>query len=81
MSLHQVVDTKNDGSSGAGWTIGKDGLPKLPINSVLIVLGVGGVILEAAAHAPVLSFFMPRVLSLAAWYAGAGYFLDKRNQQ
>lgn len=74
----KVVDTSNDGSSGAGWTIGENGLPKLPINSVLIVLGVGGVILEAAAHAPVLSFFLPRVLSLAAFYAGAGYFLDKR---
>lgn len=28
----QVVDMQNDSSSGAGWTIGKDGLPKLPIN-------------------------------------------------
>ncbi|KAG2443758.1 hypothetical protein HXX76_002104 [Chlamydomonas incerta] len=74
----KVVDTTNDASSGAGWTIGENGLPKLPINSVLIVLGVGGVILEAAAHAPVLSFFLPRVLSVAACYAGVGYFLDKR---
>lgn len=74
----KVVDTSNDASSGAGWTIGENGLPKLPINSVLIVLGVGGVILEAAAHAPVMSLFLPRVLTLAAWYAGVGYFLDKR---
>lgn len=74
----KVVDTSNDASSGAGWTIGENGLPKLPINSVLIVLGVGGLILEAAAHAPVLSFFLPRVLTLAASYAAVGYFLDKR---
>lgn len=59
-----VVDTSNDGSSGAGWTIGPDGLPKLPVNSVLIVLGVGGLILEAASHAPVLSLLMPRVLQV-----------------
>ncbi|GFR47494.1 hypothetical protein Agub_g9223, partial [Astrephomene gubernaculifera] len=32
----KVVDTTNDASSGAGWTIGENGLPKLPINSVLI---------------------------------------------
>ncbi|KXZ49285.1 hypothetical protein GPECTOR_22g879 [Gonium pectorale] len=74
----RVVDTSNDASSGAGWTIGENGLPKLPINSVLIVLGVGGLILEAAAHAPVLSFFLPRVLTVAASYAAVGYFLDKR---
>ncbi len=74
----QVTDTSNDASSGAGWTIGENGLPKLPINSVLIVLGVGGVILEAAAHAPVLSLLLPRVLTVAASYAGAGYLLDKR---
>jgi hypothetical protein len=60
----QVVDTSNEGSSGAGWTIGPNGLPKLPINSVLIVLGVGGLVLEAASHAPVLAFFMPRVLQV-----------------
>lgn len=75
----KVVDTSNDASSGAGWTIGKDGLPKLPINSVLIVLGVGGLILEAAAHAPVLSLLLPRVLSLAGWFALTGYVLDKRD--
>jgi hypothetical protein len=74
----KVVDTSNDGSSGAGWAIGADGLPKLPINSVLIVLGVGGLILEAAAHAPVLSLLLPRVLSVAGWLAAAGYVLDKR---
>ena len=72
----RVVDTSNDASSGAGWTIGKDGLPKLPINSVLLVLGVGGVILEAAAHAPVLSLLLPRVLSVAGWLAGVGYVLN-----
>lgn len=55
---------KNEASSGAGWTIGPDGLPKLPINSVLIVLGVGATILEAASHAPVLGTFMPRVLQV-----------------
>jgi len=74
----EVVDFDNDGSSGAGWTIGKSGLPKLPITSVLAVVGVGAVILEAASHAPVLSIFMPRVLSVAGWLAGAGYLLDKR---
>ncbi|KAG2500614.1 hypothetical protein HYH03_001381 [Edaphochlamys debaryana] len=73
----KVVDTSNEASSGAGWTIGENGLPKLPINSVLIVLGVGGVILEAAAHAPVMSFFLPRVLTMAAWYAAVGFALDK----
>jgi hypothetical protein len=60
----QVVDMKNEASSGAGWTIGENGLPKLPINSVLIVLGVGGVILELLSHAPLLSTFMPRVLTV-----------------
>lgn len=74
----KVIDTSNSGSSGAGWTTGKDGLPKLPVNSVLIVLGVGSVILEAVSHAPVLSVFMPRVLQVAAWLAAAGYVLDKR---
>lgn len=75
----KVVDFSNEGSSGAGWTTGSDGLPKLPINSVLIVLGVGGLILEAASHAPVLSFFMPRVLQVAGWLAATGYLLDKRD--
>lgn len=73
----EVIDYENDSSSGAGWSIGKDGKPKLPINSVLIVLGVGGVILEAAAHAPVLSLLLPRVLSCAGWLAATGYVLDK----
>lgn len=72
----KVVDLKNEASSGAGWTIGENGLPKLPINSVLIVLGVGGVILEAISHAPVLSAFMPRVLQVAAWLAASGYAID-----
>eukprot|EP00775_Hariotina_reticulata_P000431 gene431-689_t len=74
----KVVDFSNDASSGAGWTIGESGLPKLPVTSVLAVVGVGGVILEAASHAPVFSFFMPRVLSVAGWLALAGYLLDKR---
>lgn len=72
-----VLDPTNDASSGAGWTIGKDGKPKLPINSVLIVLGVGGIILEAAAHAPVLGLLLPRVLSVAGWLAATGFALDK----
>lgn len=76
--LPQVVDFSNDASSGAGWTIGESGLPKLPVTSVLAVVGVGGLILEAASHAPVLSLFMPRVLSVAGWLAAAGYLLDKR---
>jgi hypothetical protein len=74
----KVIDFTNDASSGAGWTIGPDGLPKLPINSVLLVLGVGGLVVEAAAHGPVLSFFFPRVLQVAGWLALSGYFLDKR---
>jgi len=74
----KVVDFSNDASSGAGWTIGESGLPKLPVTSVLAVVGVGGVILEAASHAPVFSLFMPRVLSVAGWLALAGYLLDKR---
>lgn len=74
----KVVDFSNEASSGAGWTTGTDGLPKLPINSVLIVLAVGGTILEAAAHAPVLSLLLPRVLSVAGWLAVSGYLLDKR---
>lgn len=74
----RVVDFSNDGSSGAGWAIGESGLPKLPVSSVLAVVGVGGLILEAASHAPVLSLFMPRVLSVAGWLAASGYLLDKR---
>jgi hypothetical protein len=74
----KTVDFSNDASSGAGWTIGESGLPKLPITSVLAVVGVGSLILEAASHAPVLSLFMPRVLSVAGWLAAAGYLLDKR---
>jgi len=76
-TLLAVIDYENTGSSGLGWDP-KEGLPKIPINSVAIVLGVGALILEAAAHAPVFSLFFPRVLTLACWYAGAGYFLDKR---
>ena len=33
--------------------------------SVLIVLGVGCTILEAASHAPLLGLFMPRVLQVS----------------
>ena len=73
-----VIDWSNSGSSGAGWKPGPDGLPKLPLNSVLIVVGVGALILEAASHAPVLSIFMPRVLQVAGWVAAAGYVLDQR---
>ena len=73
-----VVDWTNSGSSGAGWKPGPDGLPKLPLNSVLIVVGVGSLILEAASHAPVLGLFMPRVLQVAGWLAAAGYVLDQR---
>lgn len=73
-----TIDWENDGSSGAGWTIGANGLPKLPVTSVLAVVGVGAVILEAASHAPVFSIFMPRVLQVAGWLAAAGYLLDKR---
>lgn len=73
-----VIDWENDGSSGAGWTIGENGLPKLPVTSVLAVVGVGTVILEAASHAPLLGLFMPRVLQVAGWMAAAGYLLDKR---
>lgn len=74
----EVTDFENEGSSGAGWTIGKNGLPKLPLTSVLAVVGVGAVILEAASHAPVFNIFMPRVLQVAGWLAAAGYLLDKR---
>eukprot|EP00884_Botryococcus_braunii_P017887 jgi/Botrbrau1/4782/Bobra.0325s0005.1 len=77
----KVVDFSNSGSSGMGWETGKDGLPKLPVNSVAIVVGVGVLILEAASHAPVLSLFMPRVLQVTAWLAAAGYVLDRQKQQ
>ncbi|GAB4819650.1 hypothetical protein N2152v2_006696 [Parachlorella kessleri] len=77
-TLVKVVDTSNDSSSGAGWSIGEGGLPKLPITSVAVVLGVGVLILEAAAHAPVLGLFLPRVLSVAGWLAVVGAVLDKR---
>lgn len=73
-----MVDTSNTSSSGAGWEIGEGGMPKLPITSVAIVLGVGTLILEAASHAPVLSLLLPRVLSVAGWYALVGSVLDKR---
>lgn len=47
------ANTRDHTLSGAGWQIGKNGLPKLPLTSVLAVVGVGAVILEAASHAPV----------------------------
>jgi len=73
-----VVDFENKASSGAGWEVGKDGLPKLPVNSVLFVVGTGVLILELASHSSVLGFFMPRILTVTGWLAVAGYFLDKR---
>lgn len=76
----EVVDTTNDSSSGAGWTIGPNGLPKLPITSVAVVVGVGCLILETSSHAPVLGLFMPRVLQVAGWLAVAGWLLDKREK-
>lgn len=74
----EVIDTTNKSSDGSGWSIGADGLPKLPLTSVLVVLGVGGTIVELISHAPVLSLFMPRVLQVAAFYAASGAVLDKR---
>lgn len=76
-----MVDTTNQGYTGAGWTIGPNGLPKLPLNSVLIVVGVGAAILEAASHAPVLSLFMPRVLTNAFWLAAVGYGFNAMNKK
>ena len=43
---------------------------------MLIVLGVGGLILEAASHAPLLGLFMPRVLQVTGWLAASGYVLN-----
>ncbi len=63
------------------WGSSKGGLPKLPITSVLAVLGVGTVLLEFLSHAPVLGLIMPRVLSYAAWLAVVGVVLDKREPQ
>lgn len=74
----KVIDFENKASTGAGWEVGKDGLPKLPINSVIFVVGAGVFILEAAGHSAVLSFFFPRLLSVAGWLAVSGFFLDKR---
>jgi hypothetical protein len=76
-----VIDTSNDSSSGAGWAQNEDGLPKLPITSVLAVLGVGTVIVEILGHAPVLGLVLPRVLTVAAWLAAIGAVLDKRGAQ
>jgi len=76
-----VIDTTNDSSSGAGWGSSEGGLPKLPITSVLAVLGVGSVVLELISHAPVLGLVMPRVLTYAFWLAAVGVVLDKREPQ
>ena len=52
-------------ASGAGWKTGPDGLPKLPVTSVLGVIIVGSVFLELVAHGtPGLNQFMPRVLQV-----------------
>ena len=51
----------------------------MPVNSVLIVLTVGGLILEAASHAPILGAFMPRVLQVAGWLAAVGWAFDALN--
>lgn len=72
----KTIDTTNSGSDGSGWTIGENGLPKLPLTSVLVVLGVGSTIVELLSHAPVLSIVMPRILQCAAWYAVVGFGLD-----
>lgn len=64
-----VVDTSNAGSSGAGWQAGAGELPRLPLNSVLVVVGVGAVILETLAHLPLLSAGLPRVLQVMGVYA------------
>lgn len=76
-----VVDTTNDSSSGAGWGADEKGLPKLPITSVVAVLGVGTLILELLSHAPVLGLVMPRVLTVAAWLAAVGAVVDKREAE
>lgn len=76
-----VIDTTNDSSSGAGWASGDKGLPKLPITSVVAVIGVGTVIVEVLGHAPVLSLVLPRVLTVAAWLAAIGAVLDKREAE
>jgi hypothetical protein len=75
----KVIDFENTGSSGAGWSIGEDNVPRLPITSVAIVLGVGTVILELIAHGlPGINLILPRTLQVAAWLAAVGYLIDKR---
>lgn len=76
-----VIDSTNDSSSGAGWGSDVKGLPKLPITSVAAVLGIGAVVVELLAHAPVLSLFLPRALTYAAWLAAIGVILDKRAEE
>lgn len=63
------------------WGSSEGGLPKLPITSVAAVLGVGTIVLEVLAHAPVVGLVLPRVLTYAAWLAAAGIVLDKREPQ
>lgn len=77
-TLHKVVDVENNAASGAGWKTGPDGLPKLPVTSVLGVIIVGSVFLELVAHGtPVLNQFMPRVLQVAGWLATAGFVVNE----
>lgn len=76
-----VIDSTNDSSSGAGWDADAKGLPKLPITSVAAVLGIGAIIVELLAHAPVLSLVLPRALTYAAWFAAIGVVLDKRAEE
>jgi hypothetical protein len=63
------------------WDADAKGLPKLPITSVAAVLGIGAIIVELLAHAPVLSLVLPRALTYAAWFAAIGVVLDKRAEE
>lgn len=63
------------------WGSDVKGLPKLPVTSVVAVLGIGTILVELLAHAPVLSLVLPRALSYAAWLAAIGFVLDKRAEE
>lgn len=63
------------------WGSDVKGLPKLPVTSVAAVLGIGAVVVELLAHAPVLSLVLPRALTYAAWLAAIGVVLDKRAEE